>query len=149
MCECKCQEKERVPKQRPIRQDKLLEGRTLSCGCLKLKQETRGKHKTNRFDIESKEYGVGYTYDREMFFFDKEDFNKIIEVSSSWNINDGGYLAARDNREDSDRYSNGRKKLVYLKDIVINKNENEIVKYRNPKDKNDNRKSNLIKIKKH
>ena len=34
-----------------------------------------------------------------------------------------------------------------VKDIVMNKMPGEVVKYINPKDKNDNRKSNLIKEK--
>lgn len=147
MCECKCQEHERVPKQRAIRQDKLLKGRTLSCGCLKLKQQTRSKYLTNKFDTVSEDYGIGYTSKGEKFYFDKEDLGKITSVSSSWSFNDSGYLGARDMRENAEKYPDGRRKLVYMKDIVMNKNNREVVKYINPKDKNDNRKSNLIKEK--
>ena len=120
MCECKCEENKRVPKQRAIRQDKLLEGRTLSCGCLKLKQKTRGRCTTNKFDIVSEEYGIGCTAKGEKFYFDKEDLSKITSVSSSWSFNDGGYLCARDMRENAEKYSDGRKKLIYMKDYLNN-----------------------------
>ena len=147
MCECKCQEHERVPKQRAIRQDKLLEGRTLSCGCLKLKQQTRSKYLTNKFDTVSEDYGIGYTSKGEKFYFDKEDLGKITSVSSSWSFNDSGYLGARDMRENAERYPNGRRKFIYMKDVVMNKSNGETVKYINQNDKNDNRKSNLVKEK--
>ena len=145
MCECKCQENERVPKQRAIRQDKLLEGRTLSCGCLKKKQKTRGKHLTNMFDTVTENYGIGYTAKGEKFYFDKEDLGKITNISSSWHFNDSGYLGARDKRENAEKYPNGKRKIIYMKDVVMDKLPGEIVKYINPNDKNDNRKSNLVK----
>lgn len=147
MCICDCQKKERVPKQRSIRQDKLLDGRTLSCGCRKLEQETRGKRITNCFDTITYKYGVGITSKGEEFYFDKEDLGKITVVSSAWNFNDAGYLCARDTRENSEKYKNGRRKYVKLKDIIMDKKDGEIVKYINPKNKYDNRKSNLIKLK--
>lgn len=145
MCICDCQLKERVPKQRSIRQDKLLEGRTTSCGCCKLNQKTRGSQNTNKFDLDSEEYGIGYTYDREKFIFDKEDYDKIVKISTCWNFNDGGYLQTRD-KSNPERYPNNKRKMVKLKDVIMDKIENhEIVKYKT-KNKNDNRKSNLIKI---
>lgn len=145
MCECKCQEHERVPKQIPRRQDKLLEGRTLSCGCLKKKQKTRSKHLTNKFDTVSEDFGIGYTSKGEKFYFDKEDLCKITSVSSCWHFNDSGYLCARDMRDNAEKYSNGRRKLVYMKHIIMDKKDGEVVKYVNPNNKNDNRKANLKK----
>lgn len=148
MCICDCQRNERVPKQRSIRQDKLLEGRTKSCGCLKRKQETRSKRITNCFDTISCDYGIGTTSKGEKFYFDKEDLGRISSVSSSWSFNDAGYLEARDMRDCAEKYSNnGRRKMVKLKDIIMNKQPNEIIKYINPKNKFDNRKTNLRKIK--
>ena len=144
MCECDCQKGVRVPKQRSIRQDKLLEGRTLSCGCLKLKQKTRGTRSTNTFEIDG-DTCIGYTSKGEKFLFDLEDFDLIKSVSESWHFNDSGYVTARDIRETSEKYKNGRSKLVYMKDIVMHKQLGETVRYINFKDKNDNRKSNLKK----
>lgn len=147
MCICDCQNNERVPKQRSIRQDKLLEGKTLSCGCLKKEQKTRGKRKTNIFDLTSSdEYAIGYTFKGERFIFDKEDFDLIKTVSECWHFNDGGYLEARDKRGNN-LYKNNKKKMVYMKDIVMNKKEGEIVKFVT-KDKSNMCKNNLLKIKK-
>lgn len=146
MCECECQKNERVPKQRPIRQDKLLNGKTLSCGCLKTKQRTRGLHKTNSF-VFIKNYVIGRTSKGEEFYFDKEDYNLVTSVSTCWHFNDGGYLAARDKRSTAKRYNTtGARKLVYLKDVIMQKQEGEQVKYINYTAKNDNRKSNLMKV---
>lgn len=145
MCICVCQMHERVPKQRSIRQDKLLEGRTLSCGCKKLEQKTRGIHSTNHFDLISNTYGIGYTAKNEKFIFDKEDYGKIISISKSWHFNDGGYLEARDMRPDAEKYENGRRKIVYMKDIVMNKRNGKIVRFKDIKRKFDIRKSNLKK----
>ena len=145
MCVCDCQLGERVPKQRSIREDKLLEGRTLSCGCNKLEQKTRSCHNTNHFDLDSNTYGIGYTADNEKFIFDKDDYGKIVSISESWHFNDGGYLEARDMRSDAEKYENGRRKIVYMKDIVMNKKKGEIVRIKDIKRKFDVRKSNLKK----
>ena len=50
-----------------------------------------------------------------------------------------------DIKEYAEKYHNGRRKFIYMKDIVMDKLPGEIVKYINPNDKNDNRKSNLVK----
>ena len=111
----------------------------------KEKQKTRSKHLTNKFDSISEDYGIGYTSKGEKFYFDKDDLEKITSISSSWSFNDSGYLGARDMRENAEKYPNGRRKFIYLKDVVMNKKDGEVVKYINSNDKNDNRKSNLIK----
>lgn len=127
-----------------IRQDKLLEGRTLSCGYNKDLQQTRSKHNTNKFVLDGK-YGIGYTYKGEKFYFDLEDYEKIIAVSQAWSFNDSGYLGARDMRDGALRYKNGRRKFVYLKDIIMNKEDGQTVVFIDKKKKYDCRKNNLIK----
>lgn len=68
-------------------------------------------------------------------------------VSTCWHFNDSGYVTARDMRESSERYqTTGRRRIVYLKDIVMGKQKGEQVKYVNYTVKNDNRKSNLMKV---
>ncbi len=145
-CKCHCPEcsKSRNPKIVSIRQDKLKEGRTLSCGYNKELQKTRGIKNTNKFKL-YKNYYIGYTSKGEFFYFDKEDYDLITSVSTSWSFNDGGYLAARDKRKDSEKYANGNRKLVYLKDIVLKKQDGERVEYVDKLSKYDNRKSNLKK----
>lgn len=148
LCECSCPEctKRRIPKLVSIRQDKLLEGRTKSCGYNKDLQETRGAKNTNKFEV-NQDYCVGYTYKGEKFYFDTSDYDLVTGVSTCWHFNDSGYVTARDMRESSGRYqTTGRRRIVYLKDIVMGKQKGEQVKYVNYTAKNDNRKSNLMKV---
>ena len=48
-------------------------------------------------------------------------------------------------RPDAEKYENGRRKIVYMKDIVMNKRNGEIVRFKDIKRKFDIRKSNLKK----
>lgn len=145
-CKCHCPEctKRRTIKYVSIRQDKLLEGRTLSCGYQKDLQKTRAKKETNSFKNNT-EYYIGYTYKGEEFWFDLEDYELVTTVSKSWFFNDGGYLIARDMRDNAPKYKDGRRKIVHLKDVVMNKQHGEKVFYIDNKSKYDNRKSNLKK----
>ena len=147
-CKCNCPEctKRRTPKLVSIRQDKLLLGRTRSCGYNKDLQETRSNRNTNTFS-ENGDNETGYTYRNEQFLFDKEDFDLVKAVSICWHINDGGYVEARDMREMAERYATtGRRKMVYLKDIIMDRKPGERVEYIDSKSKHDNRKQNLRKI---
>lgn len=146
LCKCNCPEctSRRNKKLISIRQDKLLEGRTSSCGYSKELQKTRGNFETNKFDIKE-DYCIGYTYKGDKFIFDLDDYDLVISVSKSWSYNDSGYVAARDKRKDSKKYKDGRSQYVYLKDVVMNKKPGQKVEYVNKKNKFDNRKSNLIK----
>lgn len=144
ICQCRCpkckiQEK---PQYVSIRQDKLRANRTTSCGYAKKEQKTRGIINTNHF-IDLGDCIMGTTYKGEKYYFDKEDFELVKSVSQSWFFNDAGYLGARDMRENSPRYNNGRRKIVNLKDVVMNKQEGQKVLFKNTNNKNDMRKSNL------
>ena len=146
-CKCYCPEctKRRNSKFVSIRQDKLIYGRTKSCGYNKDLQETRGYKNTNKFKL-TNDYYIGYTYKNEEFYFDIEDYELVTSVSKCWSFNDSGYLIARDKRDNVERYeTTGRRKVVYLKDIIMKKESGEKVKYINKLAKHDNRKSNLIK----
>ena len=147
LCKCHCPEcsKSRNPKFVSIRQDKLKAGKTLSCGYNKELQTTKGCKNTNKFKL-YKDYYICHTSKGEIFYFDKEDYDLVTSVSKSWNFNDGGYLIARDTRKESERYPSGAKKVVYLKDIILNKKIGERVEYVDKLQKYDNRKSNLKKI---
>ena len=67
----------------------LRNGSTQSCGCLQKEVVS----KTNEYDL-SGEIGVGYTFKREKFYFDKEDYELIKDYS--WCINDNGYVITVD-----------------------------------------------------
>jgi len=44
----------------------------------------------NTYDLESKEYGIGYTSDGKEFYFDKEDYDLISQYN--WSVTGSGYL---------------------------------------------------------
>lgn len=68
----------------------LLSGGKMSCGCL-IKTKAREKAQTNIYDLESKEYGIGYTNKGEEFYFDKEDYDLIKDYC--WRIDPNyGYV---------------------------------------------------------
>ena len=77
-----------------IRQDALTMGRARSCGCYQ--KEIVSKYcidnytKYNTYDLDSCEYGIGYTLNGEPFIFDKEDY-EIIK-NKCWYIGSNGYL---------------------------------------------------------
>lgn len=81
--------------------DNLKNNKVKSCGCLKReKSAENGRKKAgvpniknkkyNTYDLESEEYGVGYTLKGKVFYFDKEDYELIKDYC--WWINDSGYV---------------------------------------------------------
>jgi len=52
--------------------------------------------KYNTYDLTS-DYGVGYTFKGEEFFFDLDDYNKIKDYC--WRIDEDGYIATTLNRK--------------------------------------------------
>ena len=98
LCECQCEEHNQVfvtgdgltHKTRPIK----------SCGCLKKKHPYKPrKRNKNKFDLESYEYGVGWTSNtNQEFYFDLEDYEKIKDHYWHEAIDKNGYhyLAAQD-----------------------------------------------------
>ena len=71
----------------------LRSGRTKSCGCLQREKASHANKKYNKYDLESEEYGIGWTEKGEVFWFDKEDYNLIKDYC--WIKNDKGYFYAR------------------------------------------------------
>lgn len=107
----------------------LKSGKTISCGCYNREvNASRGK-KYNTFDLSGK-YGIGYTSKNEMFYFDKEDYDKIKNYC--WYINHHGYLMARRINEN---------RVVLFHRLVFNE-PNQIIDHKNH-NKLDNRKENL------
>ena len=95
-CSCNCGKyTENNPKL--IKYQAIKHGNTKSCGCL-VKDKSPLNNKTlikkyNVFDMESNEYGIGYTFKGEEFYFDKEDYDKIKEYC--WYISNNGYVRAK------------------------------------------------------
>ena len=125
ICDCGCSEKFTT------QGCALISNRTTSCGC-HLKNKLK---KYNRYDL-SGEYGVGYTSTEEEFWFDKEDYDLIKDYC--WYY-DSGYVVAHE--------INHSRKIIFLHNLIMAKQNNEVVDHINhPKtneNKYDNRKQNL------
>ena len=111
---------------------------TQSCGCLhrEISREiyrNNGKKnkKYNKYDL-SGEYGIGYTLKGEIFYFDKEDYDKIKNYC--WFSDYNGYFVAKDKSH----------KNIKLHRIImgLHYGDNKIVDHINHY-KYDNRKCNL------
>lgn len=89
LCECNCEDRNKII----VQGDCLKYGGTQSCGCLRREtviSKNKANKKQNIFDIESCEYGIGYTSKEEEFYFDKEDFDLIKD--HTWYIDNDGYV---------------------------------------------------------
>lgn len=136
ICKCDCGN----PNDVIVTGTDLKKGHTTSCGCLKLELASKmgkSRNKFNPIDLESKEYGIGYTFKGEEFWFDKEDYDKIKNYC--WYYDQKGYVVARG--------KNGEN-AVYLHVIVMSPVPDGMVvdhKKHPPRNekKVDNRKSNL------
>ena len=118
--------------------NRLKSGNTKSCGCLKLEKTIKtGKankikrKRYNKFDL-SGQYGIGYTFKNEQFYFDLEDYNKIKDIC--WHINKNGYVVAR---------SIEGKTLQMHCLIMGTNNSKQVIDHIVTEHKNDNRKQNL------
>lgn len=87
-CDCDCGNKDIL-----IRKDSLITGNTQSCGCLGIERRTKASNlvckKYNNYDL-SGDYGIGYTFKGEEFYFDLEDYDKIKD--HCWNKSSYGYI---------------------------------------------------------
>ena len=126
MCKCDCGNEKVVSGKYLIRGTK-------SCGCLAKEIMSEVKHQPNNWNLNSFDYGVGYTSKGEEFYFDKEEFSKIKEYT--WYINNDGYVVT------SDRKTH---KTILMHRVIINCSDKfEIDHIHGRETRNDNRKSNL------
>ena len=89
LCACDCGN----PELKKVIGTALKNGKTKSCGCLQRECTSKSNAKDNVWDLESKEYGIGYTSNGEEFWFDKEDFDLIKNYC--WHYSHG-YVSAYD-----------------------------------------------------
>ena len=109
----------------------LRNGNTTSCGCVRKEKTKEIRKKYNTYDLETYEYGVGYTTKGEEFYFDKEDYQKIKEYA--WYLDKDGYVVA---------YEANTGKQIKFHRLIMNCPEDKVVDHRYRKT-NDNRKSQL------
>lgn len=129
LCRCDC------GNQIIVTGSNLKQGNVKSCGCLRSDVSSNKLTKQNRYDL-SGEYGVGYTYKGEKFYFDLEDYDKIKDYC--WHKDKKGYLCA------SAKIS-GKNSTVKMHRIISGCNDNNFyIDHKHGKEsRNDNRKSNL------
>lgn len=136
-CKCEC------GNVKDIRASSLLSGLTHSCGCMqsyKYDQENNeyknGYEKSlNKYDL-SKEYGVGYTTNNEIFYFDLEDYDVISKYT--WRINSHGYVITQVH----DGVNNSQH-ILSMHRLVMKVDDSNIYVDHIYHNRNDNRKSQL------
>lgn len=109
-------------------------GKSKSCGCYREERKESNK-KYNKYDL-SKEYGIGYTFKDEAFYFDLEDYDKIKDYC--WCISNGYIGTCIKNN-----------KIIRLHRLIMNvlQDENIFIDHIN-RNRLDNRKENLRVVKK-
>ena len=106
----------------------LTSGHTKSCGCLQKEAVSKAQKKYNTYDL-SGEYGIGYTFKDEIFYFDLEDYDKIKNYC--WCIDKYGYVRG-----------NTKTSKIKLHRLIMDCDDDMVVDHINH-NKVDNRKSNL------
>jgi len=128
LCECQCDNKTLIN----VTYTDLIKGNKDNCGCLTKKKQSESKRKYNTYDL-SGEYGIGYTFKNEPFYFDLEDYDLIKDYC--WSFNDEGYVQARDNC--------GEKRYVKMHRLIMNIDDPDIKVDHIYHKTEDNRKSQL------
>ena len=116
----------------------LKNGKVKSCGCFKMEASSDRATKHNRFDL-SGDFGIGFTDNDDVFYFDLEDYDKIKDYC--WNKNHYGYFETHNKYKDSSTRS-----IIRLHNLIMSVDENSgvLVDHINGSDSLfDNRKSNL------
>lgn len=119
-----------------VRGDSLTSGAVVSCGCFQRENAKLTTYKSqkeyNTYNLLG-EYGIGYTFKGEEFYFDLEDYDKIKDFC--W------YIDSNAKYVKSNKPGGG---VVYLHRIIMNAPENKDVDHiRGRNTRNDNRKNNL------
>lgn len=71
LCRCDC------GTEKWVSYGNLISGGVKSCGCKRYELNYQHQHGTNKYDMESFDYGVGKLKSGEQFIFDKEDYDII------------------------------------------------------------------------
>ena len=124
LCECNCRERNQIV----VLLNNLTRGHTISCGCVRKEKTRERMKKYNTYDL-SGSYGIGYTFDDKIFYFDLGDYDKIKNIC--WRINSEGYVV-----------SSHQKNHIYMHRLVTNCPSDMDVDHQNHIT-HDNRKENL------
>jgi hypothetical protein len=123
LCKCDC------GNEITVISNNLKSGRTKSCGCYR-KEATKQRFSKYNLYEEYNDYIIGYTTNTNIaFYVDKEDFDKIKNIT--WYENSNGYIVHKD-----------RNGIFLLHRVITNAPANFVVDHINHNTA-DNRKSNL------
>lgn len=132
-CSCSCG---KYTKEHPklIVYEAIKSGLVQSCGCLKIEKmanRNKARKRHNKYDL-SGEYGIGYTFKGEEFYFDLEDYNKIKDYC--WWTDTRGYIKTKHDG-----------KQISLHRLILNFPDQKLhIDHIHGKEtRNDNRKSNI------
>ena len=129
LCECNCESKNTIS----VASGNLVQGITKSCGCLSKNSPNVGIKRYNRYDITG-EYGIGYTFKNQEFYFDLEDYDLIKDYS--WSMNPKGYIGTTHDPE-------GNIKGISMHRLVMNVTDKNVFVDHIHHILNDNRKGEL------
>jgi hypothetical protein len=104
---------------------------TKSCGCHRterIREESYKIRRYNKYDL-TNDYGVGYTYKNQIFYFDLIDYELIKDYS--WHLSQHGYVASFINN-----------KYIFMHDFIMPHDKDKEVDHINHVH-NDNRRDNL------
>ena len=130
-CRCDCNSSD----MRSYLHYSLKSGNSTSCGCKRNNKNRERCKKYNEYDLESKEYGIGYTSSLNQdgfneFWFDKEDYDLIKNYC--WNFDNKGMVSTKP-----------QGKIIYLHRLIMNITEHNIQIDHIKHKRYDNRKSQL------
>lgn len=130
LCKCDCGNEIKTNLRLLQRGDKVNCGRN----CLYKKEyNNKGKSKyKNIFDFSNEDYIIGYDKNNKMFYFDKEDFDKIKNFY--WAINKNGYVCTSSRTQNPHNF--------FLHRYLMNPPSDMVIDHINHC-RHDNRKSNL------
>lgn len=135
-CKCSCQLElpEEEQKQHLIFERSLIDGLSTSCGCYWRYVIKQVNKKYNKYDL-SGEYGIGYTFKGEEFYFDLEDYDKIKDYC--WHIDPQyGYVVSGQRYRPDIRFHRLVMNIMDRPDIIVDH-------IHGINSRNDNRKGNL------
>lgn len=128
LCRCDCEDNNEVI----VTGDNLKGKNVQSCGCFLSNKNSILHKKYNKYDLTG-EYGIGYTFSGEEFWFDLEDYELIKDYC--WHTGSGGYITSNED-------GNKNYKTVRMHRIIMNCANDYKVDHINHNVR-DNRKSNL------
>lgn len=128
LCRCDCKEENEVI----VTGDNLKGGNVQSCGCLLYNKNSKLHKKYNVYDLTGN-YGIGYTFKGEKFYFDLDDYDKIKNYC--WYTDSKGYIISHGDKKQG-------YKVVQMHMLVTNCKDGLLVDHINHK-VYDNRKLNL------